>query len=151
MFVPNPLGKAFSAVQGVLRRSANLSDLLSAATSRDNLLVSQRLLVVSQNSHGFSAGDQLKCTGNLTFAKAQADSAANGEIVGRVRTVINANSYLLEANGDLTAVGVPAHTGGTVEYLDPATAGTLTSTEPSTAGQVSKPVGCVLDSGCQCC
>lgn len=99
---------------------------------------------VTQSSHGLSVGDVIKSTGSNTYGKAQADSAANSEVVGIVTTVTDSNNFTFTAQGIITA-GVPAQAAGTVMFLDPSTAGALTATEPSTSGQVSKPVLIVLE------
>lgn len=102
---------------------------------------------VSQTGHGFVAGDVVKNSGSAnTYAKAQADSAANAEVVGIVTEVINANSFVLTTEGIVTE-GVPAQAAGSVMFLSASTAGALTTTEPSTLGEVSKPLAVVLESG----
>jgi hypothetical protein len=101
---------------------------------------------IAQNSHGFTAGDVIKSAGTANaFAKAQADSSANAEVVGIVSVVTDENNFKYVSSGYLTA-GVPTATAGTVYYLSPTTAGALTATEPTTVGHVSKPVMVVLES-----
>lgn len=99
---------------------------------------------VTQNAHGFVVGDVLKTTGTNTYAKAQANSAANAEVVGIVNEVIGPNEFTYTTEGVMT-VGVPAVAAGTVLFLDPSTAGALTATEPSTIGQVSVPLAVVTE------
>lgn len=100
---------------------------------------------VYQVAHGFVVGDVIKESGTAnTYAKAQADSAANAEVVGIVSTVTDANNFIYTTHGIVTA-GVPAQAAGTVLFLSPSSAGALTATEPTTAGQVSKPVAVVLE------
>jgi len=97
---------------------------------------------VAQVAHGLSVGNAVKCTGANTYAKAQADSAANAEVVGIVSAVADVDNFTLTIGGEITA-GVPAVAAGTVLFLSPSSAGALTATEPSTDGQISKPV-CIV-------
>lgn len=103
-------------------------------------------LQVTQASHGFSVGNVVRSSGANTYAKAQADSAANAEVVGIVTVVKDVNTFTLVTQGVITT-GVPAQAAGTVLFLDPTTPGALTATEPSTVGQVSKPLVTVLENG----
>lgn len=93
--------------------------------------------VITQTTHGFVAGDILRYTGT-GYAKAQADSDVNSEVVGLVSAVADANSFTLITNGYVT--GFSSLIAGNVYFLSPTTAGTLTLTEPSAIGQVSKPI-----------
>ena len=92
---------------------------------------------VNQTTHGLAVGDWVKCTGANTFSKAQANSAANAEVVGVVSAVADANNFTLLTNGRIT--GLSGLTAGTVYFLDPVTAGAITATEPTTVGQITKP------------
>lgn len=92
---------------------------------------------ISQTTHGFAVGDVLKYASS-TYAKAQADSAANAEVVGIVSAVADANTFTLLTNGYISTLS--GLTANTTYFLSASSAGALTSTEPSTAGQVSKPV-----------
>lgn len=99
---------------------------------------------VNQTAHGLSVGNAVKSNGSTNqYAKAQADSAANAEVIGIVTTVTDADNFVLTTSGEVTA-GVPALSAGTVLFLDPSTAGALTSTEPTTNGQVSKPLAVIV-------
>ena len=102
-------------------------------------------IAVTQSSHGFSVGEALKSSGsNGAYAKAQADSAANAEVVGIVTVVTDTNNFTLTLSGMITVAGaVPNETAGTALFLSASTAGALTATEPSTSGQISKPVAIV--------
>lgn len=110
-----------------------------------NLAGGANVVSVNQSSHGFTVGKVLKSSGsNGTFATAQADSAANAEVVGIVTDVIDTDNFLMTIGGRITVNAVvPDVTAGTVLFLSPSSAGDLTSTEPSTTGQVSKPVAVV--------
>lgn len=103
-------------------------------------------LQVTQASHGFSVGNVVRSSGANTYAKAQADSAANAEVVGIVTVVKDVNTFTLVTQGVITT-GVPAQAAGTVLFLDPTTPGALTATEPTEVNQISKPLVIVLESG----
>lgn len=92
---------------------------------------------ITQTSHGFAVNDVLKFTGT-TYQKAQADSAANAEVVGIVTAVAGANDFTLTTEGYVSAL--TALTSDTVYFLSDATAGLLTATEPTATGSVSKPL-----------
>jgi hypothetical protein len=92
---------------------------------------------VTQASHGLAVGNVIRMSGT-TYAKAQADSAANAEVVGMVSAVADADNFSFITGGLVS--GLSGLTAGTVYFLSPTTAGALTATEPATAGQVSKPV-----------
>lgn len=101
---------------------------------------------VNQAGHGLSVGDVVKSSGINTYAKAQADSSANAEVVGCVTAVADLDNFTITLSGEITT-GVPAVAAGTVLFLSPSSAGALTATEPSTANQVSKPLAIVAESG----
>lgn len=96
------------------------------------------LTEVSQAGHGLVVGDIIKISGAGTYAQAQADSAANAEVVGIVTVRPNNNSFTFISGGQtLEMTGLTANS---IYFLDPSTAGLLTLTEPTTAGQISRPV-----------
>lgn len=102
---------------------------------------------VTQTTHGFSVGDIIKSAGTANaYAKAQANSSANAEVVGIVTVVTDANNFTYTTEGVITT-GVPVATAGTTYFLSPSSAGAMTATEPTTVGQVSKPLLIVLESG----
>lgn len=92
---------------------------------------------ITQASHGFAVGDVLKFASSV-YAKAQADSAANAEVVGIISAVADVNTFTLTTVGYVS--GLSGLTANTTYFLSASTAGLLTATEPSTAGQISKPV-----------
>lgn len=92
---------------------------------------------VTQSSHGFAVGNVLKYSGS-SYAKAQADSAANAEVVGIVSTVTSSNIFVLTMAGYVS--GLSSLTAGTTYFLSTSSAGALTTTAPSTAGQIWKPL-----------
>ncbi|MFH1230708.1 MAG: hypothetical protein V1709_04340 [Planctomycetota bacterium] len=92
---------------------------------------------ITQVAHGFSVGNVIKFSGGI-YAKAQADSAANAEVIGLVSAIAGADDFTFISGGYHGTLS--GKTAGSVYYLDPSTAGALTTTEPSTVGQISKPV-----------
>ena len=94
---------------------------------------------VTQTAHGFTVGNILRVSGASTFAKAQADTAVNAEVVGIVIQVIDANTFLMVTNGACT--GLSGLIAGTVYFLSDTAAGLLSTAEPTPNGvRVSKPV-----------
>jgi hypothetical protein len=90
---------------------------------------------VSQTTHGFVVGEVLKRTAGA-YAKAQANTAANAEVVGMVSAVADVNNFTLTHAGKVS--GLTGLTDGSAYFLSAATAGAITATEPTTG--VSKPV-----------
>ena len=104
-------------------------------------------ITVNQTGHGLVVGDWIRSNGTANqFTKAQADTAANAEVVGVVTTYVGINDFKYTANGIATA-GVPAGTPNTVFFLDPTTPGAVTFTPPTGVGQIRKPLGIVIASG----
>lgn len=104
------------------------------------------IFTVAQTAHGLSVGDIVRSNGTAgQFTKAQADSAANAEVIGIVTVVTDANNFTVTTEGYITT-GVPTATAGTVFFLSASTAGALTSTEPSTVGQISIPLLTIITS-----
>lgn len=98
---------------------------------------------VTQNGHGFVAGDVLKSDQDGTYSKAQADSEANAEVAGVVSENTDENTFKICSHGKMTLTS-HGFTGPAL-FLSAATAGLLTDTAPSTDGQVNKPVAIVID------
>ena len=92
---------------------------------------------IGQNAHGLAVGDVVRLNAAL-FVKAQADTAANAEVVGIVSSVPSSSTFNLTTSG-FTA-GFTGLTDGALYFLSPTTAGAMTTTEPSADGQISKPL-----------
>jgi hypothetical protein len=95
---------------------------------------------ISQTAHGFVVGNVLRIQNSATtYIKAQADVAANAEVVGVVSAVVDANTFTIVTFGYIT--GLSGLTKGTVYFLSDVTPGLLTPTEPTPNGaKVSKPL-----------
>lgn len=91
---------------------------------------------ITQAGHGFAIGNVLKFVN--TYAKAQADSSANAEVVGIVSATSGADDFTLLSEGYIS--GLAGLSANSVYFLSPSSAGALTTTEPTTVGQISKPV-----------
>lgn len=132
-------GSGTTAITTTLATIANNTVLLnnSGATASPVATALSDLRQITQSSHGFSVGSIIKFNGTV-YATAQADTAANAEVVGIVSTVGSANSFILTTHGYVT--GLSGLTAGNTYFLSPSSPGALTATEPSTVGQISKPV-----------
>lgn len=91
---------------------------------------------ITQASHGFAVGDVVRHNGTI-YVKAQADSAANAEVVGIV-SAVDGNDFTLIVGGRIDTLS--GLTAGTVYFLSDATAGLLTATEPTDTDHISKPL-----------
>ena len=102
---------------------------------------------VTQSNHSLTVGMPIKVSGANQYAAAQADSAANAEVVGIVTAVASSSAFTMTLAGEVTtATAVPDSTSpGDIVYLSASSAGAVTTTEPSTAGQVSKPIGVITE------
>ena len=101
---------------------------------------------VTQANHSLTVGMPIKVSGANQYAAAQADSAANAEVVGIVTAVASSSAFTMTLAGEITTAGaVPDSTSpGDIVYLS-TSAGAVTTTEPSTAGQVSKPIAVITE------
>lgn len=120
-------------------RSIVVGDQISATLTARTLAdaESANTLLITQSSHGFVVGDVLRYTGSA-YAKAQADSTTNAEVVGIVSVATDSSHFAMTSGGRVT--GLSGLTAGSVYFLDPSTAGALTATEPTATGQISKPL-----------
>lgn len=96
---------------------------------------------ISLTSHGFSAGDVIRRSGS-SYVKAQADSEANGVVLGVVETITDSNNFTVVYSGKLTKVS-HGFSIGAILYLSQGTSGLLTATAPTSG--VKKPVAIVSD------
>ena len=124
---------------GILTAGTNIT-LSGSGTSGSPYAVSSNsstaYRTITQTAHGFSVGQVLKFTGTA-YALAQADTAANAEVVGII-SAVTTNTFDLVTNGYVSTLsGLVA---GSVYFLSPSSAGALTATEPTTVGQVRKPL-----------
>lgn len=94
--------------------------------------------ITVEQAHSFTVGQAIRLNGS-TYVTAQANSAANAEVVGIVSKVVDADTFQYVASGEIT--GLSGLTAGEVYFLSDATPGLLTITEPTTVGSVSIPVG----------
>jgi hypothetical protein len=86
-------------------------------------------------SNTFAAGNVIRYNAG-GFAKSQADSESNAEVIGIVESATSTQFTVVYA-GDITLSGL---TQDGIYYLSEVTAGLLTLNEPTSAGTVSKPI-----------
>lgn len=125
--------------EGTSARSIVIGDQIAATITTKILEDAEKAIQsnVTQSSHGFAVGDVVRFNGT-NYVKAQANSAANAEVVGIVSALAGVNDFTLQMGGLVT--GLSGLTAGITYFLDPDTAGALTATEPTTVGEVSKPL-----------
>ncbi len=70
--------------------------------------------------------------------RAQADSAANADVVGIVSSVADADNFELQLGGYV--INLAGLTAGDVYFLDPAVPGAMTTVAPVAVGEIRKPV-----------
>jgi hypothetical protein len=92
----------------------------------------------TQAAHGFAIGEILRLNAGV-FVLAQADAAANADVVGIVAAVIDVNTFLLQFGGFVQNL-IPVLVAGTAYFLDAATAGAMTAVPPAVVGQIRKPL-----------
>lgn len=140
---------SFNSHNNVSVTSVATNDILKFdGTNWVNTTISHSTIDVTQSNHGFVVGNVVRSSGsNGAYAKAQANSAANAEVVGIVTVRTDANNFTLTLNGLVTvADAVPNSPAGTALFLHQgggSDEGTLTATEPSSPGEISKPVAIV--------
>jgi len=101
---------------------------------------------INQVAHGFVAGDVIRISGVNTYAKAQADSPVNAEVVGIVTEVTDVDNFVYITEG-IVSDGTPVFAAGSVLFLSRTTAGELVDTDTTTIGEVSFPLAVVSESG----
>lgn len=92
---------------------------------------------VTQTAHGLSVGNIVRFNGT-NYVTAQADSAADAEVIGIVSIVSDVDHFTLLEQGEITTLS--GLTAGTTYFLSDATPGLLTSIIPTTPGSVNKPL-----------
>lgn len=92
-----------------------------------------------QIAHGFVIGNILRFNNAGLFVLAQADNAADADVVGIVSAVDDADNFVLLFGGFVTNL-VPVLVAGSVYYLSPTAAGAMTAVAPVTPGQIFKPL-----------
>ena len=95
---------------------------------------------ISLASHGFTVGDVIRWNnGSPSYIRAQADSAANAEVLGIVSAKVDTNTFELTYGG---YIDLPQFAGISypVLFLSGVCAGGLTHNPPSALGTVIKPV-----------
>jgi len=82
------------------------------------------IIHITHTDHSFTVGQVLRSSGAAgVYATAQADSAANAEVIGIVVQDIDDDTYAMALSGRITADGVvPVAAAGTVLFLSPSTA-----------------------------
>jgi len=103
----------------------------TTATSGENVT-----LGIAQSSHGLAVNDFIGWSGS-TYNKAIADGNYDGEFVGLVSDVPDANSFCVTQSGYVTGL-TASFAANTTYWLSEGTAGLLTSTEPTGDGEISK-------------
>ena len=88
-------------------------------------------------SHGFNVGDVIGYAGGTNYFLAKADSAANAEVLGVVKSVTT-NTFKVVIDGKIT--GLSGLTAGNIYFLSTSDFGTWQPVEPSGYGQISKPL-----------
>ena len=117
-------------VEGMFRYNSTSTELEAYVQgSWKNMVTdnSSSTITVTQAAHGLSVGNVLRFDG-VDYVLAQADSAANAEVAGMINEVVNANTFTLTQNGEVS--GLTGLTAGDLLYLDPVTPGALTSVQP---------------------
>ncbi len=98
----------------------------------------QRPLVITQTAHTLAVKDWVRYDSSSSlYVKAQANNAANAEVIGRV-VAVTTNTFDLQTSGQMaidTGLAV-----GEVYRLSDTTAGSMITTVPTGLGQVDKPV-----------
>lgn len=94
---------------------------------------------ITQTSHGFSVGNILRYNSSTSlYVKAQANSAANCEVIGIVSSVATVNVFTILHCGFIS--GLSNLTPGSQYYLSDSTAGLLTATAPTGFSSIVKPL-----------
>ncbi len=103
-------------------------------------------LAVNQVAHGFSVDQIVRASStNDTYVLSQADVPADAEVVGIVKTVVDADNFVVLTEGFYVMNALPGGAvAGDILFLSNSVAGALTTTEPTTGTTVSKPLAAVI-------
>jgi hypothetical protein len=113
-----------------------------------NAIVSQPYLSrqIIQNAHGFVVGNILRLNGAV-YVLAQANAAANANVIGMVSGVIDVNTFDLTFGGYIPTLN--GLTVGSLYFLSPFAAGASTLAAPNVPGQIYKPL-LIADTATSC-
>jgi len=94
--------------------------------------------IITQTSHGFSGGEWVGLSNNV-YALTNAVAGGVYQVVGLVKSVTDANTFVLQTGGDFTDTNLIP---GMAYYLSASTTplGTIVGYPPTTVGQISAPV-----------
>jgi hypothetical protein len=121
---------ALSREEALERRLADLERIVRRIpVANAQQTAAATTVMVQQSAHGFAVKDVLRHNGT-SWAKAQADTAANAVVGGIVVAVVSPDVFVLATAGYIA--GLSGLTAGSVHYLSAATAGALTTTAPGT-------------------
>lgn len=123
-----------SIVQGVNCRITNTATEITIDASET---------VITQATHGFSAGDVIYHSGTAWTA-AQADVVTTLATAMAV-AIIDVNNFVLANQGIFTITAHGKGSAGNFIWTNPAVAGGIVNAAPSVAGQFDNPVGQVID------
>jgi hypothetical protein len=85
---------------------------------------------IRQVAHGFTVGTVVRISGANTYAKAQADTAANAQAVGVVGAIVSPDAFMLYGTGCKVS-GLTGLTAGQRSYLSDSTAGAASTVSPA--------------------
>ena len=121
-----------------VNQSGNNIIIFSSGNSSIGGLTGQRITkTICQISHGFNKKDVIGWSGG-TYNRAIANGMYDGEVIGIVSNVCNANCFDLTQAGYVT--GLTGLCTSRTYFLSDVTSGLMTLTEPTTNGHISKSV-----------
>lgn len=114
-------------------------------------LTATHVEITTTSPHGFTDSDigtPLYLNGSV-YSRAHASAANTAEVLGIIRSVIDADTFELVTSGIITDIPLTRIEGtnpevGDVIFLS-ATVGKLTVDEPAVVGQISKPLGIIFE------
>ena len=135
----NNLSSADSTVQHAL----NTIDQLSTGGASSALSVP-----IAATAHGFTSGTVNKPIAKLangTYILAEANSAANCEVVGVFTSYVDGNNFTVTQSGQYTWSGGVHGFTGPIVWLSDTSAGTIQEAAPTTVGNYLKAIARVID------